>query len=146
MLPMFALLRDLERLSQLNVVAGRPSDLDAGTRLDWPARLDVYRRDDTLHISVDVPGVSRDDIDLTFDDDTIVIRAERRCDPDPTDEVVRLERPYGTFCRTVRVGPNFDATAAAASLRDGVLRLAVPVRPRPAASTIPISDDQPETT
>jgi HSP20 family protein len=96
----------------------------------WVPPVDVYGgngRD--LKIAVELPGVRREDIEVTVEDSTLTLRGEKRMDPTvQSDRVQRLERTYGTFRRAFTLPHTVDATNVQAEYRNGVLTLRVPLR------------------
>lgn len=90
------------------------------------AALDAFDRDGALHLIVDLPGVGADDVEVLVDEHTVTVRAERRIGPDPTDRVLRQERPWGNLERRVRVERALDRDTATSELVDGVLTVKVP--------------------
>lgn len=111
--------RDFNRVMEQNVAGG--------TRMPRTMPLTAVRRSETVLVDLDVPGVRRDDIDLTVERNVVTVRATRRPDRDEGDEVIIDERPYGQFERQLFLGDNLDPGRLSADLNDGVLRLTIPV-------------------
>lgn len=88
--------------------------------------VDAFERDGALHLRIDLPGVSRDNVELLVDERSVRIRADRPMGPDPTDRVFRQERPFGVIERMFRLHRPLDAEATTADLVDGVLEIRVP--------------------
>jgi HSP20 family protein len=89
---------------------------------------DVLVDDDGVTVSMDVPGVGSDHLDVELENDMLTVRGER---PYPYGEngdraVRRIERGFGRFERSLRVPRGLDPDAIEASLIDGVLHLTVP--------------------
>lgn len=128
-------LRDLvalqDRMNRLFDEAARERSRDEGDegeieRADWTPAADVYNREDEFLIFVDLPGVSREALDISLDNDRLFIRGER---PPDAEAEERMERPHGRFLR--KFGPlpaTVDQMSIAAEYRDGVLRLRLPKR------------------
>uniref|UniRef100_UPI00389B22C5 Hsp20/alpha crystallin family protein n=1 Tax=Mycobacterium sp. HUMS_1102779 TaxID=3383487 RepID=UPI00389B22C5 len=127
------LFRDLDRLTQLwgNTVgtAARPALMP----------IDVWRDGDKFVVELDLPGVDPDSIDVTADQGTLMVRAERPYVGDEGRDWVAAERPHGVFSRQLLLGDQLDTEHIGASYTDGVLRLTVPVaeqaKPRKIAIT-----------
>ncbi|MEA2247009.1 MAG: hypothetical protein QOH46_1538 [Solirubrobacteraceae bacterium] len=90
---------------------------------------DVIVTESGVTVLMDVPGLTRDDIDIELDNDTLTIRGERR----PPEQMQgderawrHIERRFGRFERTLRVPGGMNADAVEASLSDGVLVLHIP--------------------
>jgi HSP20 family protein len=115
--------RDVDRLFQQLMGATGQN----GTR-SMAMPMDAYRKEDSFLISLDLPGINIDSIDLTVEENVLTIRAERPVPPTSEDvEVVISERPYGMFTRQVFLGTNLDAEHIRAEYEAGVLTLAIPV-------------------
>src|SRR4029450_9578891 len=70
--------------------------------------MDAYRRADQFLIHLDLPGVDPDAIELTVEQNTLTIKAERGFEPGEDDELVITERPQGTFTRQLLLGQSLD--------------------------------------
>lgn len=88
---------------------------------------DAVRRGDAVVITVDLPGVAPDAIDLTVERNVLTLKAERHADHREGDEVLASERRVGTFTRQLFLGDNLDTSTISADHRDGVLTITIPV-------------------
>jgi HSP20 family protein len=88
---------------------------------------DAVRRGDNVIVTVDLPGVAPDTIDLTVERNVLTLRAERHPDRREGDEVLASERRIGTFSRQLFLGENLDTSTISADHRDGVLTITIPV-------------------
>jgi len=89
--------------------------------------LDVYETDDTLEITVDLPGVDAAAVRIIGKGDAVLIAGEkvaRRARRESSFHLV--ERGYGRFARVVRLGRPCDTSKARASLIEGELRISIP--------------------
>lgn len=85
----------------------------------------------------DMPGVKRDNVEITVANGRLTIKGERRFEEEKKDGNYLLrEMSYGSFCRTVRVPDDLDAERAVATMEDGVLTLTMPHMPGAAPRTI----------
>ncbi|MBO0609270.1 Hsp20/alpha crystallin family protein [Myceligenerans salitolerans] len=96
--------------------------------------MDLFRTGDHYVLSMDLPGVDPGTIDVSVEDRTLTVRAERtQRSGDDAQWLVR-ERPTGTFARQLTVGRGLALDSISASYADGVLSLTIPVseeaRPR----------------
>lgn len=95
---------------------------------------DTYRVDDVFVAEIDLPGVDRDSIDVTVDDNVLQIAAHRSAHHENADEVGLRERRHGAMTRQLLLADGLDTANITASYDDGVLRLEIPVaeeaRPR----------------
>lgn len=100
-----------------------------GTRIaEWVAPASEASSDaDSYRISLELPGVNEDDIELTVDDGVVTVRGEKKTErKEEGDTWYFTERQYGAFSRSFRVPPDADATGVTADLRDGVLTISLP--------------------
>lgn len=114
-----------------------------GTRLaDWlsPAA-EASQSDNAYHITVELPGVVEDDIDLTVEDGVVQIRGEKKSEREEKGETWYFsERQFGSFSRSFRLPPDADGGGVKAEMKDGVLTVTVPKKPaQKAAARVPIA-------
>src|ERR1051326_6705232 len=91
----------------------------------WAPPIDVYETDDRYVIAAEVPGLSRDQIDLAVEDNRLTIRGERPAGvpESSTRHYHQLERGHGAFVRIFEFTEGVHQDAIAADLRDGVLTI-----------------------
>jgi HSP20 family protein len=89
--------------------------------------MDAYRRGETFHVELDLPGVEPDVIELTVEQNVLTIRAERSFEPQEGDEMLVSERPQGVFSRQLLLSESLDNDQLEAEYVNGVLRLSIPV-------------------
>lgn len=83
--------------------------------------------DDAYDISVELPGVETDDIDVSIDGNNLTVKGEKRSEKVSEGRTYYFsEREYGAFQRTFRLPPDADANAITADHQNGVLKLRVP--------------------
>lgn len=118
----FALLRrEMDRLFDDATAGDRPS-----TRTVWCPRADVAEADDAYLLTLDLPGIDRDALDVTFDDGTLKISGERQHFAERTGaHAHRIERAHGRFFRSFVLGTDVDPEAIKASYDDGVLSVRI---------------------
>jgi HSP20 family protein len=89
--------------------------------------LDVYETDDTLEITVDLPGVDSAAVRVVGKGDSLLIAGEKAARRARSESSFHLvERGYGRFARVVRVGRACDTSKASATLAHGELRISIP--------------------
>ena len=76
--------------------------------------LDAYRKGETFHVEVDLPGVRPDSIEVTVEKNVLTVKAERHWSDEGTETVV-CERPQGTFTRQLFLGDGLDTANVQAS-------------------------------
>jgi HSP20 family protein len=84
----------------------------------------VWEEDAAYHVELDVPGVAREDIELTFDKGKLSISVERKA-PEDKGKHWHEERGYGKAIREVALSKQVDADTIAAELTNGVLHVTV---------------------
>lgn len=96
----------------------------------WLPPVDIFETaDHEIVLKADLPGLRRDDIDLTVENNTLSIRAERRPEDGARDgQFHRSERVFGTSSRSFTLPNTVDATRVKAEYRDGVLTVRLPQR------------------
>jgi HSP20 family protein len=101
--------------------------------------LDVTETDDRYTISVEVPGVKREDLSVDFHEGVLTVHGEKRSEREEGKERARvLERSFGAFTRAMRLPVDADADHIEARFADGVLKLSIPKRPEAKPKTIAI--------
>ncbi len=100
--------------------------------------MDAYRLGDDYIVTLDVPGVSADSIDLTVERNVLTVKAERKFDYGEDIDVQIAERPRGVFSRELFLGETLDADNITADYDAGVLTLRIPVVERAKARKIAI--------
>ena len=89
--------------------------------------LDLYRDGDHYVLHVDLPGADPGTIDVSVDDRTLTIRAQRSPRTEHDVQWLAKERPVGTYARQLTVGRGLALDRISATYDDGVLTLSVPV-------------------
>jgi len=107
---------------------GRPTAAKSGEGGEagkWMPPVEILQRGDQLVICVDLPGISRESVDVEIQRDRVIVQGERREEPQPADTpgFRRSERSYGPFHRTVPLPEGVDPDSAQAAMRDGVLEI-----------------------
>lgn len=97
---------------------------------EWSPPVDIFETDaQELVLQMDLPGVSREAIDLRVEDNTLSIRGERKRRTDVReDQYHRMERGFGSFGRSFSLPPTVDTARVRAEYRDGVLTVILPKR------------------
>ena len=92
----------------------------------WMPAADVYETADAVLISLDLPGVSSQDIKLHIEDNELTLSGERTYVEPGDSKVHKVERTYGAFQRTFGLPLNVNRDGIKASLKEGVLTLRLP--------------------
>lgn len=103
--------------------------VSAGVRAAaWSAPASVWEADERLHIEVDAPGVSADQVEVTVEKGQLTITVERTAGENPPKHLYN-ERRFGKVTRSLDLPESVDPESLDAELRDGVLRVSVAKRP-----------------
>jgi HSP20 family protein len=94
---------------------------------EWSTRIDIKIRDGRLVLRADLPGLSRQDIQVDLADDHVTIRGERKQEKkEERERCSYSECSYGSFCRAIPLPEGVDASKATAEFHNGVLEVAMP--------------------
>ena len=117
-------LRDeIDRLFESPLGETRTSQLLSG----WTPALDVYEEKDHFIVKAELPGLKKEDIEVSFYDGGLSISGERKSETNHEDaEVYRAERFFGRFQRTLTLPTPVAVDKARASYQDGVLTVTLP--------------------
>ena len=89
--------------------------------------VDVQDSKDNLLVRVDIPGVSREQIEVSVKDGALFIQGERKAEESTKEELFAVrERFYGSFTRAIALPAEVDANRVSASYKDGVLEVTLP--------------------
>src|SRR6266508_2165987 len=98
-----------------------------GSAPAWMPALDISERKDAYLITVELPGVQLDDVQITMEDRLLTIQGERHIANDSSEQQFhRIERRYGAFRRSITLPAHVMADAVQATVEDGVLQIVVP--------------------
>ena len=118
-------LRDeIDRLFELPLAElARSSQLLSG----WSPALDVYEDKDNVYVRAELPGMKKEEIDLSLHDGTLSISGERKSEEKfKGSEVYRAERFFGRFQRTVTLPTPVATDKVKAEYKDGILTVTLP--------------------
>lgn len=108
------------RMSPMRARGGRSAGADV------PA-VDVYEQNKELVAKVELPGLEKDDIDVTLTDQTLTIKAEKKKEEEIKDENYhRVERVHGLMRRSIELPAGVDVEQVKASFKNGVLEIRMP--------------------
>jgi HSP20 family protein len=110
----------------------RVADLEASM---WLPQIEAFEKEGQLIVRADLPGLTKDDINVDITDDAIKIRGERRQEKEENEEgYYRSERSYGSFYREIPLPGGVNRDQANASFRNGVLEITMPAPARQSGS------------
>ena len=124
--------RDLMSIqNEMTRLFGRTYGGEVGdsTRGAWAPALDVFETQEKFVITMELPGVSSDDVDISVEDSTLMVRGERKFYSEQQEEpFLRIERRFGEFSRSLTLPSTADAESIQVSFDQGVLTIEVPKR------------------
>lgn len=97
-----------------------------GAGKSWAPVVDILESESDLIVRAELPGVSRDEIDVEVTSESLTIRGERKIDEQDGVKYLRVERAYGPFQRSFSIGVPVQPDKVKAAYRDGVLEVTVP--------------------
>lgn len=114
-----------------------PRSLFRSGRWPWPEwaqrfeskipAVDIIDRPDHILIRAEVPGVKKEDLDVSVSDNLVTIRATTKYEEEKEEgEYFRREMSHGEYSRSVRLPADVDSGEARATFRDGILELSLP--------------------
>jgi HSP20 family protein len=111
----------------------------SGDLLTWSPCVDITQHKGELVVRVDLPGIKKEDVNVT--EDAVTIHGERHRElEEERDDVYRSERSYGAFYRTIALPPGTVSDQAKASFKDGVLEIRMPTAPAAEGRPVAIAD------
>ena len=134
---------------------GQQQGSGRATTTAWAPALDISERKDAYLVTVELPGVEADDLEITLEDGLLTIQGERHFAHDSSEQQFhRVERRYGAFRRSITLPAQVQAEQIEASFDNGVLQILVPkmeeakpkriqVRPGPAEFLAASSGEDP---
>lgn len=117
-----------------------PSWADMPAAFSGPGpKVDIIDRDDEILVRAEVPGVSKDDLDISVAEDSITIKGETKKEHrEEKGDYIRSEIAQGAFARTLALPAAVDAHKARANFEDGILELHLPKLSRSRRRTIKV--------
>lgn len=108
----------------------------------WMPNVDIYENKDQIVLEAELPGMNREDFDLSIENNIITLRGERRFEKkDDGDNYHRVERAYGTFTRSFTLPQTVSSEGATAEYKNGVLRVTLPKREEVKARRIEVKGE-----
>lgn len=93
----------------------------------WTPAVDIAETEDALTLYAELPGLSKENVEITLEDNVLTIKGERKFEREETKENYhRIERAYGTFHRSFHLPSNVRSDQVEASFKEGVLRVDIP--------------------
>jgi HSP20 family protein len=100
----------------------------------WPAEVelrmpavDVYEEGDEIVVKAEIPGMSKEDIEVNLSDSVLTLTGEKKKEEEIKEhDYYRCERSFGSFSRTIQLPSEVKADQAKATFKDGVLEVHLP--------------------
>jgi HSP20 family protein len=131
---------------------GQQQGSGRATTTAWAPALDISERKDAYLVTVELPGVQADDLQITLEDGLLTIQGERHFAHDSSEQQFhRVERCYGAFRRSITLPAHVMAAGIEASVDNGVLQIVVPkveeakpkrIQVRPGRARVPAASSE----
>ena len=125
---------------------------DRSTTTAWAPALDISERKDAYLVTVELPGIKPEDLDITMEDGLLTIQGERQFAQESSEQQFhRVERRYGAFRRSITLPAQVQAERIEASFDNGVLQIMVPkmeeakpkrIQVRPGRTEVPAASSE----
>src|SRR5438270_12759706 len=92
----------------------------------WSPALDLYQNNDNVVAVIELPGMRKEDIEISLQDGTLTISGERKEERGTEDGATRTERYTGKFRRSITLPTRVDANKVNATYKDGILTVTLP--------------------
>ncbi len=134
---------EMNRLFMSSVPRGfGEEDLATG---GWSPRVDIFESESELVLEAELPGMQRDDFEVSIENNVITLRGERKFEKkDESDNYHRVERAYGSFTRSFSLPRSVSAEGTTADFKNGVLRVTLPKKEEAKARKIEIAGEDTE--
>ena len=102
-------------------------DQDGITATGWLPAVDLYEEGDAVVVKAELPGITKDDLSVTLQEDTLTISGTRKSEKEDKEEhyLVR-EGTYGQFHRVLRIPHEVKADKVRATFNNGILEVTLP--------------------
>ena len=118
---LFGVKRNLDR------IFGEYDDDDSSVSSFWRPAVDIFETKDSLVLRAELPGLTRDDVKISVENNVLTLRGERHLDSEVKRENYhRVERAYGTFHRSFTLPSQVDRNRIEARFENGVLEVTMP--------------------
>jgi HSP20 family protein len=108
--------------------------------------MDISETDNEFIITTEMPGLERNDVEVSLEDNVLTIRGEKKMETPPDDKdknqnVHVSERDYGVFYRMIELPVSVDPSAVQATMSNGVLKITIPKPARPESKKIEVKEE-----
>lgn len=97
-------------------------------KIAWAPKIDVFEKDNVLFVKADLPGMKKEEVHVTLEENDLILKGERKEEKEVKEEdFYRAERMYGSFYRRLPLNFTADPAKIEAKFVDGVLEVKLPV-------------------
>ena len=112
---------------EVNRLFGATLSRHSGMEMAFSPAIDVAVEKDNVIVSADLPGLTKDDVSVTLQDNYLTIRGEKKQETEKRETNYFMnERIYGSFTRTIELPVAVNASKIDARFKDGVLHVTLP--------------------
>ncbi len=105
----------------------------------WLPKVDIFENKENLVLEAELPGMTRDDFELSFENNVLTLKGERKFEKkDEGDNYHRVERSYGSFTRSFTLPNSVTVDGVKAEFNNGILTVALPKREETKARKIEV--------
>jgi len=111
-----------------------------GAEKGWTPPIEMFEKEDTFVVKAELPGMKKEEIDISVVGDTLTIRGERKAESEVKEEdYYCCERSYGSFLRSITLPATVDIKKIKASYEDGILEISLPKAPEVKPKKVEVS-------
>lgn len=119
--------RELDRAVKHFFNSDAPAAETREREINWSPRVDIFENEDAFGLTLEIPGVKPDDIQIQYEKDELVISGERKRENLQADiKRLREEARYGKFRRAFQINTLIDPDGIEATFDNGLLRVRLP--------------------
>lgn len=121
----FEPLREFETIS--NRLQRIFNDFSSEMTNQFNPRIDIYEDDNNIYVDVEVPGLKKEDLKLSLQDNILTISGEKKDSPKEKNDknYFRVERSYGSFQRSFTLPAEVNKDKTDAKFEDGILKISI---------------------
>lgn len=119
---------DFDIFKQFNELFNRSAGADFydSSLSSFSPVVNIKETKDSYHVEAEIPGVKKEDVEVSIKDDYLVIKGEKKSfNEDKREQYHRVERSHGSFYRTIALPSDIDKDKINAELKDGVLTVEI---------------------
>ena len=131
--PFFAMQNEMNRVFE-NFFKSTPSTGIWGSDGEYAfsPSIDVNDSEKELTVRAELPGLKEEDLDISIDDEYLTLKGEKKFEEERKENgATYVESSYGSFQRVIPLGVDIDLDAVDASMKNGVLTIALPKKDSP---------------